>query len=502
MTGERKPLGRILLTRKLVSREDLEVELREQSHSSSTKPLASRLIERGLLGEDDALRALAEQFGVPAIDVRQVRIVTADLSLLPRDLAVAHLVLPVLVDEERLVIAMADPSLQHIIDELEFVTGKKVFPHVALTSHLETCIDAAYAALEAGLPSYEGSLATLGTLDASRPTSPPPGPEMIVPSEARPSLRPGARSTMPRIGVFPQGVTRTNPPPKPIEDFSDLSSDAPPPDSQPALSRRALSRKGRKRVLVVDDDDDIRKMLARILDGKGYEVLEASRGQQALHLLKTEVPDLVILDAMLPELHGFDIARRLKASEKYASIPVIMVSAIYRGWRIAEDMKASCGIYAFIEKPFKISDIVSKVEEALLSVSGAHASSPPRDAETIGADARQCLDTAIASYQAGDLDGALTSLERGIQLDPLAHALHYQLALLYAKKGAVYEAIHELERSIELHDRHFPSLKNLAILYERAGFRHKAVEVWERCVHVAPDATTKAQVKEHLLRLL
>ena len=59
-----------------------------------------------------------------------------------------------------------------------------------------------------------------------------------------------------------------------------------------------------------------------------------------------------------------------------------------------------------------------------------------------------------------------------------------------------------LERSIELHDRHFPSLKNLALLYERAGFRHKSVEVWERCVHIAPDAVTKAQVKEHLLRLL
>ena len=74
------------------------------------------------------------------------------------------------------------------------------------------------------------------------------------------------------------------------------------------------------------------------------------------------MPDLIILDAMLPELHGFDIARRIKGSAKYGHIPIIMVSAVYRGWRIAEDLKQNYGIEEYIEKPFRIADVLEAVQ--------------------------------------------------------------------------------------------------------------------------------------------
>src|SRR5690606_7666914 len=69
-----------------------------------------------------------------------------------------------------------------------------------------------------------------------------------------------------------------------------------------------------KRILVIDDEEDIRKLVRRLLTERGHAVMEADRGLVALHLVKTEVPDLILLDAMLPEIHGFDIARRIKGS--------------------------------------------------------------------------------------------------------------------------------------------------------------------------------------------
>ena len=97
---------------------------------------------------------------------------------------------------------------------------------------------------------------------------------------------------------------------------------------------------------------------------------------------------------------------------------------------------------------------------------------------------------------------AIELLVHGTNIDPLAYRLRFHLALIYGKKGQIYDGIRELEKAIELNPKHFPALKNLAVLYEKAGFKYRAVEMWERCAHVAPDAETKAQIKEHLIGLL
>jgi CheY-like chemotaxis protein len=260
-----------------------------------------------------------------------------------------------------------------------------------------------------------------------------------------------------------------------------------------------------KLVLVVDDEEEIRKLLKRLLVGRGHRVIEAERGLLALRLVKDHVPDLIILDAMLPELHGFDIARRIKGSEKYGRIPIIMVSAVYRGWRIAEDLKSSYGIEEYLEKPFKIGDVWEAVNRCLCAreedAVGAPAT-PPRDPEALSAEAEKALNDGVAAYKAGELDKAIEHLKHGVGIDPLAYRLHFHLALLYGKKGHVYEGIQELEKAIDLNPKHFPALKNLAVLYEKAGFRHKAVEMWERCASVAPDDATRSQIKQHLVKLL
>jgi DNA-binding response OmpR family regulator len=255
-----------------------------------------------------------------------------------------------------------------------------------------------------------------------------------------------------------------------------------------------------KLVLVVDDDEEIRKLLRRLLVQKGRRVLEADRGLLALRLVKDHMPDLIILDAMLPELHGFDIARRIKGSAKYGNIPIVMMSAVYRGWRIAEDLRQNYGVEEFLEKPFRISDVLELVQR-LLDRSGGQGRER-RDPEHLSTDAKSALQDGVAAYKEGKIDPAIEHLKRGIDIDPLAYRLHFHLALLYGKKGQVYEGIQELERAIDLNPRHFPALKNLAVLYEKAGFKNKAVEMWERCATAAQDDATRASIREHLRQLI
>jgi tetratricopeptide (TPR) repeat protein len=213
------------------------------------------------------------------------------------------------------------------------------------------------------------------------------------------------------------------------------------------------------------------------------------------------MPDLIVLDAMLPELHGFDIARRIKGSQMYGSIPIVMISAVYRGWRIAQDMKESYGIEEYIEKPFRLADVTAAVQRALGGPKSKRRADEPPSAAVNG-DAEAALTKGIEAYQAGHIDEAISHLQRGVSIDPLAYRLRFHLGLLFGKKGAVYEAIQELEKAVELNPKSFPALKNLAVLYEKAGFRNKAVEVWQRAAATAPDDATREQIKQHLMGLL
>src|SRR5687767_9321772 len=142
MSDEKKPIGRILLKRRAISPEELDRQLEAQRVAQDGVPLASRLAESGVVSETDLLRALSEQFGVPGIDLHQVAIPIDTLGLVPREVAEASRLLPVLARDERLFLAMANPNDKRVIDELEFVTGRKVYPYVAVTTTLDRTIAA------------------------------------------------------------------------------------------------------------------------------------------------------------------------------------------------------------------------------------------------------------------------------------------------------------------------------------------------------------------------
>jgi CheY-like chemotaxis protein len=495
--GPKKQIGRILLQQRALSAEQLDKALAEKRGGR----LASRLAEEGTISDVAALKALSEQHGIPGIDLAQICLRLEDLELLPREIAEKHLILPVLMRDDRLFIAMANPREKKVIDELEFVTGKKVYPYVALEGVLERVIESAYTRKARGEAYYVGPrcppdvLQKLG-LDPVRPSSQPPpgdaGESASFPPNAQPLEEPGV--------VVDDAVGRVSKADE-IEDadFGDTSRELSVvtalPESEPSSFTPSPDA---RTVLVVDDEADIRKMLKRLLNTRGYRVVEADRGLLALRLVKEQAPDLIVLDAMLPEVHGFEIARRIKNSKRYGHIPIIMVSAVYRGWRYAEDLKQSCGVDHYIEKPFKIADVVRAVESALAAGDASHS----EIGREMSSEAEAALEAGVAAYKAGKLDEAVEQLKRGVGIDPLAYRLHFHLGLLYGKKGQVYEAISELETAVEINARHFPAMKNLAILYQKAGFRNKAAETWERALVLAPDDATRQSIKHHLLSLL
>lgn len=114
-------------------------------------------------------------------------------------------------------------------------------------------------------------------------------------------------------------------------------------------------------ILIVEDEEPVRKILALILSDAGYRPLQATNGHRALELLQQEaqLPDLIITDVMMPVLNGVQLTQQLKTGEKTKDIPIIMMSAI--GPQIAD----GTGADAFIRKPFSLDNMEQLVRRWL-----------------------------------------------------------------------------------------------------------------------------------------
>ena len=116
-------------------------------------------------------------------------------------------------------------------------------------------------------------------------------------------------------------------------------------------------------VLIADDDDDIRDLVAFRLDRAGYEVLRAGDGQQALDLAKEHHPDLAVLDVMMPKLTGYDVTRELRADSATSRIPVILLTARVQEADVARGFEAGADDY--VKKPFSPQELKARVQAVL-----------------------------------------------------------------------------------------------------------------------------------------
>jgi CheY-like chemotaxis protein len=119
-------------------------------------------------------------------------------------------------------------------------------------------------------------------------------------------------------------------------------------------------------VLLVEDDLDVRDVLQDLLEDRGYDVIPASNGKQALDYLGTDGsqrPDAVILDLMMPLVTGWQVLEAMRRDAKLAGIPVVVLTAVTR------DKPA--GVAAVVKKPFRIDDLFAKLESCVVQPAAA-----------------------------------------------------------------------------------------------------------------------------------
>jgi len=116
-----------------------------------------------------------------------------------------------------------------------------------------------------------------------------------------------------------------------------------------------------KRVLLAEDDPNIVVSLTFLLERAGYTVAAETNGRAVLETVIKNPPDVMVLDAMLPELDGFEILRKLRADPRAASLPVLMLTA--KGQRVDRENAIACGADRFMTKPFANAEVVAAVNE-------------------------------------------------------------------------------------------------------------------------------------------
>lgn len=137
------------------------------------------------------------------------------------------------------------------------------------------------------------------------------------------------------------------------------------------------------RILIVDDDLESLKLIGLMLQSRGYEILAAQSGLQALNKAASESPDLIILDVMMPGLDGFDVARQIRSDPRTATIPIIMFTA--RSQVSDKVTGFEAGADEYLTKPIHPAELVSRVE-ALLARGGriGVSTKPPLRAKAVG----------------------------------------------------------------------------------------------------------------------
>ena len=116
-------------------------------------------------------------------------------------------------------------------------------------------------------------------------------------------------------------------------------------------------------ILVADDDPQILSMVAMRLGSKGYKVLEARDGAEAMRLARAERPDLVVLDVMMPQMNGWEVARALRQDPQLREVGIVMLTAI--GEHINELTSPLYGADEYIDKPFDFTDLEKKVAQVI-----------------------------------------------------------------------------------------------------------------------------------------
>jgi two-component system cell cycle response regulator DivK len=119
----------------------------------------------------------------------------------------------------------------------------------------------------------------------------------------------------------------------------------------------------KKTILVIEDQEDNRRIMHDLLTSKGYGVIEAVNGVEGVSAAETHRPDLILLDIQLPGIDGYEATRRIKAKPDLQKIPIIVVTSYALS---GDDVKAfEAGCDAYVAKPFRSRELLAKIREYL-----------------------------------------------------------------------------------------------------------------------------------------
>lgn len=120
-----------------------------------------------------------------------------------------------------------------------------------------------------------------------------------------------------------------------------------------------------KKILIVDDDPDLVEAVSTILESKGYAVAAAYGGVEGVAKAKSESPDLIVLDVMMPDKDGYEVCKELKADAKYRSIPILLLTAVVSKistTKYTQQMGIETEADDYVDKPVEPDELVRRIE--------------------------------------------------------------------------------------------------------------------------------------------
>lgn len=119
-----------------------------------------------------------------------------------------------------------------------------------------------------------------------------------------------------------------------------------------------------KKILFVEDEQALQKTLGDLLRGAGYEMISALDGQTGLNMVKTENPDLILLDLILPKLHGFDVLKQIKEDPEIKDIPLIVLTNLEGIGDVEKALELGATTY-LVKANYSLDEVLEKVRKAL-----------------------------------------------------------------------------------------------------------------------------------------
>jgi two-component system cell cycle response regulator DivK len=129
------------------------------------------------------------------------------------------------------------------------------------------------------------------------------------------------------------------------------------------MNNRGIGEGSPKAVLVVEDDQDNREMVIKLLKHNGYRPIEAVDGREAIERARTENPDLILLDLYIPKIDGYRVTRTLKADQDLQHIPIIALTA--HAMKGGREEALAAGFDGYITKPINVRELPQQIEHFL-----------------------------------------------------------------------------------------------------------------------------------------